>query len=70
MTRTWGKDEEVSRLRRVIIGLKEDNAMLRCMLADAIAIADLATTPDMGQDDTRSDNDNDLGPNVVRLRRH
>ena len=70
MTRTWDKDEEVSRLRRVIIGLKEDNTILRCMLADAIAIADLATTPAMGRDDTRSDNDNDFGRSVVRLRRH
>ena len=70
MTRTWDKDEEVIRLRRVIIGLKKDNTILRCMLADAIAIADLATTPDMGRGDTRSDNDNDFGRKVVRLRRH
>ena len=68
MTNTRDEDEEVIRLRRVIIGLKQDNAMLRCMLADAIAIADLATTPDIGRGDTRSDND--LGRNVVRLRRH
>ncbi len=68
MTNSRDEDEEVIRLRRVIIGLKQDNAMLRCMLADAIAIADLATTPDIGRGDTRSDND--LGRNVVRLRRH
>ena len=70
MTNTRDENEELIRLRRVIIGLKQDNAMLRCMLADAIAIADLATTPDIGRDDTHSDNDNDLGRNVVRLRRH
>jgi hypothetical protein len=70
MTNTRDEDEEVSRLRRVIIGLKQDNAMLRCMLADAITIADLATTPDIGRGDTRSDNDNDFGRKVVRLRRH
>ena len=68
MTNTRDKDEEVTRLRRIIVGLKEDNAVLRCMLADAIAIADLATTPDLGRGDTRSDDD--LGRNVVRLRRH
>ena len=54
MTNSRDEDEEVIRLRRVIIGLKQDNAMLRCMLADAIAIADLATTPDIGRGDTRS----------------
>jgi hypothetical protein len=70
MTSTRNNDAEVIRLRRIIIGLKQDIAMLRCMLADAIAIADLATTPDVGQCNTRSDNDDDLGPNVVRLRRH
>jgi hypothetical protein len=70
MTNTRNEDEEVMRLRRVIIGLKQDNAMLRCMLADAITIADLATTPDIGGAETRSDNDNDFGRKVVRLRRH